>query len=104
MTTERPSRRAPYVYLLLSLVGLSIPLLTGCPAGTKTAVEIHGVVKVDGDHCKEDRGSPDAVNLSPELTLLDCTSGEVGGVVRIVFPRKAWYEVKEKPVDAGPGK
>jgi hypothetical protein len=101
---EVPSRRAPYLYLLVSLASLSIPLLTGCPAGTKTAVEIHGVVKIDGEHCKEDRQSQEAVNLSPELTLLDCTSGEVGGVVRIVFPRKSWYEVKEKAVDAGPGK
>jgi hypothetical protein len=112
-TNERPRRPAfltfpPFFACAGLCLGLTASaLLVGCPAGTgpKTSVELTGVVKVGADNCKEDRTSHAAVNVSPEMSLLDCINGEVGGTVRVLFPRKAWLDIKANgAVDAGPGK
>lgn len=75
-------------------------VFVACPKGTSVQAGLS--VKVDPATCKENKEQ----NSAPDLALLDCTSAE--GTVRVVFPRKAWHEIKATAdaggVDAGPGK
>lgn len=83
---------------------IAATFILGCPPGTKTSIDLGVQVNVDPQHCKEDRTKPDA---PPDLALLDCTSIQGGGTVRILFPRQEWHSIKQRgigSVDAGPGK
>jgi len=107
-TNEIPSRRGFMFSALIALIFTSISMLVGCPAGTKTSVDFTGVIKIGPDNCREDRTSETAVAAPPDQTLLTCdtgVTGEVGTTVRVLFPRKAWYDMRTYgAVDAGPGK
>lgn len=98
---QLPSRHAFRATLFVSILSLMTGVLVGCPAGTKTSVQVGVTAVVDPEHCreaKEDRGG-DAV-------LLDCTTVTGSGVIRIEFPRKNWWDLKlaHSGIDAGPGK
>lgn len=98
------SKRTFNITALVMLGLTTMSMMTGCPAGTKTSVDLGVQVTVTPDGCKEDRT---ATSAPPDLAVLDCTSVQGGGTVRILFPRQEWQSMKGRrfgEIDAGPGK
>lgn len=92
-------------FLLASLEGAA--LLLGCPPGTKTSMELGVTATVDPTHCTEVKGDAGLVLNTSSDVALDCTTITGSGVVRIVFPRKSWWDIKlasSPGSDPGPGK
>lgn len=89
------SYRVGFVFGMIALLAM-----LGCPPGTKTSAEFH--VTVSADACKEDRTGP----AEPEFVMLECPKVEGGGVIRVQFPRREWWNMRahDARTDAGPGK
>ncbi len=90
------------VALLICTVALAAGPL-GCPPGTTTTVSGGVSIKLDPT-CTEDRTSPAAIALSPDLALVGCPSVSGTGTVTVTLPRKSWLAMKDLVTDAGPGK
>ncbi len=87
---------------IIALGGFCFATALGCPTGAQTSVEASVTALVDPTHCKEAREDVGGATI-----LLDCTSVTGTGILKVTFPRRAWWDMKNLRADAGdagPGK
>lgn len=85
--------------LVIALGVFCFATALGCPTGAQTSIEASVTARVDPEHCKEAREDVGGATI-----LLDCAAVAGTGILKVTFPRRAWWDMKAPHIDAGPGK